>query len=108
MSDADPEQARRQKDLRDHSDRLLETVRKVGRLEAADRTQAIGSSQFDATARDVRIAADKLRQIAEAQEVIGDETETTDVSINDMAAGDRSAPANSGNPARQQPQEENR
>ena len=85
MSEPDPEQARRQKDLRDHSDRLLETVERIGRLERIDRTAAIGSSDFDATARDVRMAADKLRAIAEAQETIGNETDTTDVSIDDVA-----------------------
>ena len=102
MPESDPEQERLQRALRDHSDQFLETLDEVGSLEATDRTMPIGSPDFARTARDVRLAADKLQQISEAQESIGDQTVRTDVTIDDVPKPERARSA-SARPTRDQP-----
>jgi hypothetical protein len=68
------------------SDRLLKKVRELGELEMEKRTEQISSPRFHELAKDVTRKSREIMYRAVEEERVGDESEPTDETMNDVAA----------------------
>jgi hypothetical protein len=84
MSDANEQ-------LPQESDRLLRKVRELGELEMEKRTEEISSPRFHELARDVTRKSREIMYRAVEEERVGDLSESSDRSINDVADEDQKA-----------------
>ncbi|HEV7810553.1 MAG TPA: hypothetical protein VGO64_08135 [Candidatus Limnocylindrales bacterium] len=78
-------------ELPHESDRLLRKVRELGELEMEKRTEQISSPRFHELARDVTQKSREIMYRAVEEEQVGNESHSTDESIDDVAAEDQKA-----------------
>jgi len=84
MSDSNDEQHELHRELASHSDRFLAKTAELGEVESMTPEELIASPRFQEFARRAKGVADDGYKIADAQRAIGEETNSTDVSINDV------------------------
>jgi hypothetical protein len=74
------------------SDRLLEQVADLRRMEQTKRTEPISSDEFHRLAKDITRKSHDIMYAAREEEETGDRTSRSDVSIDDVAEQQQHAP----------------
>jgi methyl-accepting chemotaxis protein len=74
------------------SDRLLEKVADLRRLEQVKRTEQISSDEFHQLAKDITRKSHEIMYAAKEEEEVGDRTSSSDDSIDDVAEEQRARP----------------